>query len=226
MKRKKTRPPQAGSGEIREVWEEIRQPPSGASRYQAAEAARAVYDKAWGLHRRFPQDAEASNAYIEAQGRYRQLISEAYPPTFNQDLVRLEEGDPSGLESVVSFLEADPIFYGTGYLKEALSRLLRDVELPTNYIQRLQVVVLSLVDRRDGREFRAYCRLARKVDSPELRKQLMWRLTRVQPSSAALTPDQPSLLKEIEQDKNIRRRAKWMLEALGQKMEPRVETRG
>ena len=205
MKRQKTHPPQADSGDIREVWEGLRRSPSsGTSRYQAAEDARAVYDRAWRLHRRFPQDAEASNAYIEAQKHYWRLISAAYPPSFNQDLVRLEEGDPSGLESVVAFLEADPIFYGTGYLKEALSRLLRDVELPMIYVQRLQRVVLSIVDRRDGREFRAFCRLARKVDAPELREQLTRRLA--------------------HDDPNVRRRARWVLEALG-RMEPRVETR-
>ena len=197
MKRRKTRPLQPDSGDIREVWEGLRQPPSAStSRYQAAEAARAVYDKAYALHRRFRQDAEANNAYIEAQRRYWQLMAAAYPPTFNQDLVRLEEGDASGLESIVAFLEADPIFYGTGYLKEGLSRLLRDVELPSNYVSRLQAVVLSVVDRRDGREFRAYCRLARKVDSPELREQLTRRLT--------------------QDDPNVRRRARWVLEALEQ----------
>ena len=217
MKRKKTRPPQPDSGDIREIWEGLRQPPpAGAGRYRAAEAARAVYNKARALHWRFRQDPEASNAYAEAQRRYWQLISEAYPPTFNHDLIRLGEGDPSGLESVVAFLEADPIFDGTGYTKEDLSRLLRRVELPSDYVQRLQAVVLSVVDRRDGREFRAYCRIARKVDSPELRAQLRYRLTRELPSGDALPPDQSSLLQAITRDKGIRRRARWVLEALEQ----------
>lgn len=217
MKRKKTRPPQADSGDIREVWEGLRQPPSpGANRYQAAEAARAVYNKARALHWRFRLDSEASSIYAESQKCYWQLISAAYPPTFDQDLVRLGEGDPSGLESIVAFLEADPIFDGTGYLKEDLSRLLRDVELPAEYAQRLQAVVLSIVDRRDGREFRAFCRLARKVDSPELREQLRHRLTRALPNGEDLTPDEPSLLQAITRDKGIRRRARWVLEALEQ----------
>ena len=36
----------------------------------------------------------------------------------------------------------------------------------------LIAAVLAAVDLRDRREFRAYCRLARKVDSPELREEL------------------------------------------------------
>jgi len=118
MKRKKTRPPQAASGDIREVQEWLRRLPSGAGGYRAAEAARAVYDKAWELHQRFPQDAEASNAYIESQKRYHHLIQKAYPPEFGQDLSRLGAGDLSGLESIVAFLEADPSFMGPGISKK------------------------------------------------------------------------------------------------------------
>ena len=218
MKRKKTRPPHAESGDIQEAWQELRQLAPGANRYQAAEAARAVYSKARALHWRFRLDSEASSLYAEAQKCYWRLIGEAYPPTFDQDLVRLGEGDPSGLESIVTFLEADPIFDGTGYLKERLSRLLRDVELPAEYAQRLQAVVLSVVDRRDGREFRDYCRLARKVDSPELREQLNQRLTRAWPSARSLTDDLPALMLAAREDRAVRRRAGWVLEALGEKV--------
>ena len=218
MKRKKTRPPHAESGDIQEAWQELRQLAPGANRYQAAEAARAVYSKARALHWRFRLDSEASSLYAEAQKCYWRLIGEAYPPTFDQDLVRLGEGDPSGLESIVTFLEADPIFDGTGYLKERLSRLLRDVELPAEYAQRLQAVVLSVVDRRDGREFRDYCRLARKVDSPEFREQLNQRLTRAWPVARFLTDDLPALMLAAQEDRAVRRRAGWVLEALGEKV--------
>jgi hypothetical protein len=61
---------------------------------------------------------------------------------------------------------------------------------------RLRTVVLSVVDRRDDRDFRAFCRLARKADAPELHDQLRQRL-----KSA---------------DADIRRRARWMLDALEQ----------
>ncbi|MGI4792035.1 MAG: hypothetical protein ACRYFS_24700 [Janthinobacterium lividum] len=196
MKRSRTRPPRADN--IREVLEDLRRlSPTTANHYHAAEAARLVYDKAQRLYLRFPQDSEASNAYFKVQKRYWQLIDEAYPPTFQQDLARLAEGDLSGMGSIIAFLEADPIFDSTGYLKEDLSRLLCKVGLPTNYIQRLQRVVLSIVDRRDGREFRAFCRLARKADGMELREGLTWRLA--------------------NDDPNIRRRARWVLEALAQK---------
>ena len=219
MKRKKTRPPQAASGDIQEIRVQLRQMASDKSkRYQIAEAARAVYDKAEQLHRQFPQDSEASNAYFAAQEYYWQCLHTAYSHELRRDIDLLRNGDAAGLETIILFLEADPLFYGTGYLKEDLSRFLRRAELPGNYVQRLQKVVLSIVDRRDGREFRAYCRLARKVDSTEFREQLRLRLTREKPTAASLTADCPSLLPAIQQDKNVRRRARWVLEALGEKI--------
>ena len=162
MKRKKTRPPHAESGDIQEAWQELRQLAPGANRYQAAEAARAVYSKARALHWRFRLDSEASSLYAEAQKCYWRLIGEAYPPTFDQDLVRLGEGDPSGLESIVTFLEADPIFDGTGYLKE--------------------------------------------------------RLIRAWPVARFLTDDLPALMLAAQEDRTVRRRARWVLEALGEKV--------
>ena len=54
-----------------------------------------------------------------------------------------------------------------------------------------------MVDRRNGREFRAYKQLACKVDAPELRAQLDHRLAHTDPA--------------------VRQRARWVLEALAQK---------
>ena len=54
-----------------------------------------------------------------------------------------------------------------------------------------------MVDNRDERDFREYCRLARKLDAPELREQLTQRVG--------------------QGDLDVRRRARWVLEALAQK---------
>jgi len=221
------RPPQADLDDVRAVQERLGRLP-GPGGYQAAEAARAVYDQAEELWRLFPQDAEARRSHVEARDRYDEALRRAFAPTFSQSMDRLRAGDPAGLEDAIAFLEADPIFYGTGYLKEELSRLLRRLEIPTSYVTRLQSVVLSIVDRRDDRDFRAFCRLARKVDSPELRAQLERRLTRALPSGEALTDDQPSLLEEMRRDRAIRRRTRWVLEALeqGEKHAPTLNEGG
>jgi len=98
------------------------------------------------------------------------------------------------LSTAVDFLEADPWFHGSGYIKARLVKFINRQALKPDWFRRLQKVAIASVDREDRREFRSYCRLARKVDSPELRKELARRLE--------------------HEDKGIRRRARWMLDYL------------
>ena len=134
-----------------------------------------------------------------------------------RDMELLRGGDRTKLEFVITFLEADLYFDRSGYVKEKIIRYIKPPMLTPQHVARLQAVVLAIVDKRDGREFRDYCRLARKVDSPELREQLNRRLTRAWPSARSLTDDLPALMLVAQQDRDIRRRARWVLEALGEK---------
>ncbi len=95
----------------------------------------------------------------------------------------------------IEFLNADPWFFRSGYVKAKLIRMLTRLPLTTEQLDRLRSVVLNVVDRRGGQEFRAYCRLARRVDAPDLRANLQLRLS--------------------HSDKGVRRRAGWVLDALG-----------
>ena len=106
-------------------------------------------------------------------------------------------GDGTKLESAVAFLEADPWFHRSGYTKVKMVRYIKEAMLTPGYVARLQNVVLNMVERRNGQEFRAYCRLAHKVDAPALREQLTRRLA--------------------QDDPNVRRRARWVLEAMRQR---------
>lgn len=195
MKRKKTR---LESVELlKQVQEKLRQEPLGVGGYAAADAAQILWNEARKSWQNAPLDAEIHRLGLEARERYWQAIGRAYPSSFLRSQDQLRAGNPSGLEDAIHFLEADPIFDGTGWRKEYLIRLIRDVEVNEDCARRLRAVILGIVDRRDGREFRAYCRLARKVDAPELRGQLEQRLTHAAPA--------------------VRRRARWVLEALAQK---------
>jgi hypothetical protein len=96
------------------------------------------------------------------------------------------------LDSAISFLETDPWFLGSGYMKADLLKIVTQVELNHSQLTRLRKVVIDIVDKRDGREFRWYCRLACKVQSAEMRDELRRRLS--------------------SEDANIRRRARWMFD--------------
>ena len=195
MKRKKTR---LESVELlKQVRERLRREPPGAGGYEAAEATQAAWNEARNAWQNSLPHSPAHLVGLEIRERYWASISRAYPSSFSRSQDQLRMGDPAGLEDAVSFLEAEPIFDGTGWRKEYLIRLIRDVKVNADYALRLQMVIISVVDRRDGREFRAFCRLACMVDSPELRDQLTRRM-----DSA---------------DAGIRRRARWVLEALAQK---------
>jgi hypothetical protein len=99
-----------------------------------------------------------------------------------------------GVDSAIEFLEKDEWTFGSGYAKADLVRLLRKLDLKPVQAERLRRVVLAVVDGRDRREFRHYCQLACKLDSPRLREELMRRLE--------------------DENEVVRRHARWALEYL------------
>ncbi len=166
-----------------------------AGRAAAAEAARRALGEAFARiqDRRDPKDP-ARAAWREAAERVWAAVEAAYPPTFAADYEALQRQDPAGLEGAVRFLEADPYFFRSGYLKVRLIALISRVRVGAAEMRRLRAVALSAVDGRDRREFRAYCRLAAFVDSAEFRRAVGERGTSPDPA--------------------VRRRARWMLDAL------------
>ena len=98
------------------------------------------------------------------------------------------------VDAAIKFLEKDEWEFGSGYVKADLIRLVKKLDLRPDQADRLRRVLLAVVDDRDRREFRAYCRLASKLDSEQLRNELALRLE--------------------GEDDGIRRRAQWMLHYL------------
>jgi len=103
-----------------------------------------------------------------------------------------------GVDSAIEFLEKDEWTFGSGYAKADLIRLLRKLDLKPGQAERLRRIVLAVVDGRDRREFRHYCQLACKLDSPRLREELMRRLE--------------------DENEVVRRHARWALEYLSSKV--------
>lgn len=151
----------------------------GSKTSQAAFSLRLTSPQAWN---------EWESAVCHQYEVYKKYISRLYPHQtiteeaarydwdFRRDVELLRGGDPTKIEVAVAFLEADPWFHGSGYDKVRLVRYIKPPMLTPCYVGRLQNVVLRMVERRNGQEFRAYCRLARKVDGPELREGLTRRL--------------------------------------------------
>jgi hypothetical protein len=122
----------------------------------------------------------------------------AYARVYPEDLRLFEQGalPASDLETsdMLDFLEADPVFFRSGYMKESLLGEVKKRTLDRSEVERLQSIILNVVRKPDRREFRRYCRVATSVDDPEFRQKL----------------------KDLEasDDVEVRRRATWVLDAL------------
>lgn len=135
----------------------------------------------------------ATAAWSAACARFHQACRDLYSPL---DLVveTLRLGDRRAVETAIRFLEADPMCYRSGYLKEKIAHYICRPPLDGDQRARLREVALALVERRNTREFAEYCRLAARLDDPALRSALMERL------------DHP--------DPKVARRAGWMLDRI------------
>jgi hypothetical protein len=126
-----------------------------------------------------------------------------YTPEFLAALESLRLGDVAAAEWATVFLEADPRCFRAGYVSERILRYLARMasNLPAAVKTRLANVILAAVDdtwrpepwgpnpwRPDStpqrREFKWFCRLARKLDAPELTRQLAERLHSRDPAVA------------------------------------------
>jgi uncharacterized protein (TIGR02996 family) len=166
-----------------------------AERAAEAAEARRLFHEVLRLSEARRGDPQLTALYVEARTRAHAAEQAAWPPGFWEDFGRLRSGDAAALETAVAFLEADPWFFRSGYAKESLIRFLCRLELAPEHVDRLRKVVLAAVDGRHRREFRRYCRLARKVDGPEVRSELARRLR--------------------HDDPRVCRHARWVFAALG-----------
>lgn len=160
-------------------------------RASRAEEARAVLHKIVAITRS-PQGLAEQELRRRAVEVFQRCLKEAYPPGFDAKFALLKAGRSEGLEMALAFLEADPWFFGSGYVKADLLRFICRMSVAPVYWPRLKRIVLAAILLRDRRELRFYRRLAGKVFDSEFSQQV-----------EALT---------VHEDAGVRRRARWILE--------------
>lgn len=139
-------------------------------------------------------------AVADLDAAMRQL----YPPSLEQDIERIPHQDPVAIETAISFLEADPWAFGTGYTKERILEQLKKATLSREQAARLRAVILARVDGPQRREFRRYCLLAPRVVDDDFLAALLVRLRSGEPGRA--------------------RKALWVLDAVRASIEPGDES--
>ena len=92
----------------------------------------------------------------------------------NRDfLAALAAGDADAKEYAIKFLEFDPYYYRSGYIKSKLLVRLKNIKLSASEVKRLQKVICNaIVSQLPKCEFKYYARLLKNVGTPELRKKL------------------------------------------------------
>lgn len=115
----------------------------------------------------------------EAWERWRQACdkwhSSCQPTDYlweNSTREKLLSGDQEVIEDAILFLEVDPWFFRSGYLKERVIVGLKRAELTTLQRRRLQQVILKVCFGRNRREFRRYCALAAVLWTQEFEDSL------------------------------------------------------
>ena len=88
-------------------------------------------------------------------------------------LAALSAGDADAKESAIRFLEFDPYYYRSGYIKSKLLVRLKNIKLSASEVKRLQKVICNaIVSQQPKSEFKYYARLLKNVGTPEFRKEL------------------------------------------------------
>lgn len=118
----------------------------------------------------------------------------SFPGGLKKGLDALDKADPNAIENAICFLEANPYFIRSGYIKEEIITKLKKIKLTKDQSSRLRKVVLNIVDNHYCREFRYYCKLAREIKTKEFLKDIRERMK--------------------SKDKDRAKRAKWMYEYL------------
>jgi hypothetical protein len=166
-----------------------------------SERGRAVNEAQAEIHVTFKEVVNRNDESDPRTQRWLKAIKTfeaAYARVYPEDLRLLEQGaiPPSDVDTtdILDFLEADPVFFRSGYMKESLLGELKRRILDRREVERLQAIILNVIRKPDRREFRRYCRVATTVDDQDFRKKLRDF--------------------EATDDADIRRRANWVSAAL------------
>ncbi len=138
------------------------------------------------IHETFRCRAESREAWIAWEQACRTFHSYKSPTRFIESAdgrQKLREGNPRLLEHAIVFLELDPYMFGSGYAKKAIIRCIKNLPFSESQGQRLQSVVLQALDKFDRPEFRAYCRLAGALHTPEFDVRVRERLQSPDPGT-------------------------------------------
>jgi hypothetical protein len=160
-----------------------------------AQALRALHNEIEVTFAARDRDEEHYELWAQACQRFRSSFDRlAFPGGLDQELSSLKRGDAQAIEMAVRYLESNPWYFRSGYIKEELLQRLKRVALTENQRERLRVVIIERINKGSGREFRRYCRLAKDLMNSALKAKVKQAMT--------------------SNDVNVSRRAGWVMNSL------------
>jgi hypothetical protein len=119
-----------------------------------------------GLHRRVHATFKDRGRKLEA---WKKACSDfcAYNSKMNPYIKEIYNESEYNTEDIkefaITFLELDPMFFRSGYIKEEILRKIKRSKLNSKQVERLLYVLERAVENKGTREYRRYCRLAPSI---------------------------------------------------------------
>ncbi|WP_179102043.1 hypothetical protein [Sphingopyxis sp. KK2] len=144
-----------------------------AKRARAVNEAQAAVNAAFEQVYRRSEDDPATRRWTDAIALFNLACERAYPHPLREVVQGVTKVSDLESSDILDFLEADPMFFRSGYMKERLLREIKKRSLGIGDRSRLQTIIEEFVERADyRREFLDYCRAAVSVDDRHLRDRL------------------------------------------------------
>lgn len=118
------------------------------------------------------QGKKGYQAWQEATSAWH---AQRYPTDYlwsDEFMVKLRGSEPDAVEDAIVFLEVDPWYFRSGYLKERLIRGLKAATLTNREVLRLQNVIWNVAAGKNRREFSNYCSLAISIATDDFNRRL------------------------------------------------------
>jgi hypothetical protein len=117
---------------------------------------------------------ESWSNWERSVARFWRAEREMYPEDLNNRVAAVASGEPEAVEWALTFLEVDPWCFHSGYLKVRLLRRIANIDRGAAAASRLRALIVQVgLTPRSRNEFKAYLRLARRMDSPDLQDALI-----------------------------------------------------
>lgn len=130
-------------------------------------------DLRWRTRR--PADIAAWEAAVKTWYDYSGCSTDDKFYVFESDrfLTALASGEAEARKCALTFLEYDPYYFRSGYMKTKLLVRLKHLPLTGDEAARMRgIVCKAILDRRPKCEFRYYARMLKTVGTPEFRRQI------------------------------------------------------